>query len=225
MIHINLLPTHLRPQKRSPLPHILSVLLLCFVVVALFIMATSHLAAKAELRRELDRTTEDLAALADVVEEFNELSAKKQMLSSRITIIQEILQDRIIWSRQLHRLSELTPENIWYSRIRETHQTVREDVVKMDEETNEPVIDEDTGEPVYERQNVRRSILEISGYVINDSQGQNQISPLTQQLANDPDFSRMFRIIRPRIEDTEFEGYQVRGFTLEYMLDPEDAEV
>ena len=219
MILINLLPRHLRPQKRSPLPHILSILMLFMVVGVLMLLAVGHLSAKAELRGEVQRTTDELNALADVVEEFNELSEKKQMLSSRIEIIQQILQDRIIWSKQLHRLSELTPDNIWYSRIRQTYQTVREDRQRIDSRTGQPVLG-DNGQPIFELQNVRRSVLEVSGYVINDPQGQAQISPLTNSLANDAEFASLFRIMRPQIQDTEFDGYRVRSFTLEYLLDP-----
>ncbi len=219
MIHINLLPIHLRPQKRSPLPHIGSLLVLFLVLAALVFFASKQVAAKVDLSKQIDNTSADLAQLAAVVEEYNELNAKKQLLSSRIIIIQEILQDRIIWSKQLYKLAELTPENIWYSRMRETFQTMREDVVRVDPQTNRPVINPQTGEFVYERKNVRRPVFEITGYVINDPQGQNQISPLTQRLAEDVEFSGLFRIIRPRIEDTEFNGFRVRGFTLEYLIE------
>jgi len=65
---------------------------------------------------------------------------------------------------------------------------------------------------------VDRRVLELEGYVIEGPEGNKDIWPLTQQLEEDPEFSEMFQLIQPELGDTEFEGYAVRSFSLEYMV-------
>lgn len=217
MIIINLLPENLRPIKRTPLPHMLSVLVMLLAIAALgglFISVTGQIAGK---EAELAKAEQELSGLSAIVEEYNALSAKKQQLEDKISVIQEILSDRIIWSEQLHRLSELTPDNFWYQRIRETSKTVRIERVAIDEKTGEPIRDKNGQEKIV-RENVKRPVLEISGYVINDEQGSNTIYPLTYATTQDDHFSETFTLDSPQITDSEYNGYSVRGFVLEYRI-------
>jgi len=218
MIIINLLPEELRPIKRTPLPHLLSLMVL-FIALAglafLFVTKTAQIAGK---RAELAQANADLEKLRAVVEEYNALSEKKQQLENKINVIQEILSDRIIWSEQLHTLASLTPENFWYQRIRETFKSFREERVVIDAKTGKPELEKDGREKVV-RENVKRPILEISGYVINDDQGVNSIFPLTVATTQDPKFSSTFTLDSPQITDSEYNGYSVRGFVLEYRIE------
>ncbi|MBX3178040.1 MAG: hypothetical protein KF886_11805 [Candidatus Hydrogenedentes bacterium] len=218
MIIINLLPEELRPIKRTPLPHLLSVVALLLALASMGWMFVSITARIAGTRADLAKANSELAGLKDVVEEYNALSAKKEQLENKINVIQEILSDRIIWSAQLHKLSTLTPNNFWYRRIRETSKTVTMERVQIDEKTGQAVLDKD-GRQKLIRENIRRPMLEVSGYVINDEQGVNSVATLTQKTAEDPDFSSMFILDSPQITDSEYNGYSVRGFTLEYRID------
>lgn len=218
MIRINVLPEELRPIKRTPLPHLLSVLVLLAAMAGMVLMFGAKAAEIAGVRAELVRAEGELDELRDVVEQYNALSKQKQQLEVKISVIQEILRDRLIWSEQLHRLAMLTPDNFWYRRIRETSKTVRMERVQVNEETGEPVLDSNGQEKIV-RENVRRPVLEISGYVINDENGSNSIYPLTYATTQDDAFASIFTLDSPQITDSEFNGYAVRGFTLEYNIE------
>ena len=224
MIRVNLMPYHLRPVKRTPVPYLLSLVVLAAVVLGIFLLFMGKQAEIRGVRNELARIESELAALSDTVDEYNALSEKKLQLQERISTIKEILSDRIIWSKQLHRLAALTPDNIWYKRIRVTWQTFKEQQVKTDPKTGEAIRDPRTNEIETEVTNVRRPILEVAGYVINDEQGESKIYPLTERTTEDPDFSKMFTLLRPRVDFTEFNGFAVRGFTLEYQINPGGGE-
>lgn len=223
MIIINLLPEALRPIKRTPLPYILSI---GFFIALMLGAGLVFLGVRGRVSTTLDdlnaRKTE-LATLEPIVKESNELTDKKLGLQTKITTIQEILSDRIIWSQQLHSLASLTPDNIWYSRIRTTSQTASQSTIKLDPKTGDPVVNPKTGEVQYERVRVKQPILEISGYVVTDAQGNNNIFPLTERTSQDEAFSSQFTFIRPWLQDTEFEGFPVRGFTLEYVIGTGDG--
>jgi len=217
MIIINLLPENLRPIKRTPLPHLLSLLVLFLSLGALAFLFVSKTAEIAGKRSELKAAEAELEGLRDIVEEYNALSAKKQQLENKINVIQEILSDRIIWSEQLHKLATLAPENFWYKRIRETSKSVPVEEVVIDAKTGRPELDKD-GRRKVTRRNVKRPLLEISGYVINDEQGVNSIYPLTVATTQEPSFSKLFTLDSPQITDSEFNGFSVRGFVLEYKI-------
>lgn len=218
MIVVNLLPEDLRPIKRTPLPHLLSLLVLVFVIVGMGFMFIAKSREIGATNEKLAQAQSDLNDLKDVVEEYNALSDKKQKLENKITVIQEILSDRIIWSEQLHRLAALTPDNFWYKRIWVTFKSVREEHVVINEKTGKPEIDKRTKKEKVKRVTVKRPMLELSGYVINNEEGSNKINPLTFNTTEDPEFSKIFTLDRPQIIDAEYNGYAVRGFVLEYKI-------
>jgi len=218
MITVNLLPHHLRPIKHSPLPYFASVGVLFLALVSMLYAFMSIHGRVVEARNDLEARQTELITLADTVKRYNELVDKKQALEPKIAIIKEILSDRVIWSQHLHQLAALTPNNIWYRRIRVTSQNFREQQVKTDPKTGKLIIDPKTQKPQMETKVVPRPVLEISGYVINDEQGERQITPLLENADRSEEFGKDFSLLRPRIEDTEFKGYPVRGFTVEYEI-------
>jgi hypothetical protein len=221
MIIINLLPPELRPIKRTPLPHILSVAVLLAALAGMAFMFISVTGRIGQAQQDLAKANEELEGLRKWVEEYNALSEKKEQLEAKIGVIQEILSNRIIWSEQLHRLAELTPENFWYKRIRETSKTVRVERVELDPKTGKEVVDKD-GKPKIVKENVKRPVFEISGYVINNEQGSSRINPLTYNTTQDELFSKIFTLESPNITDAEYNGYAVRGFALEYNINTGD---
>jgi len=219
MILVNLLPQDLRPIKRTPVPYILSVGFLIGALAAMAALYLAGLGTAARIGSELASTEDALNKLAPVIQEHNELSERKIALQDKIETIQEIQGDRKIWSEHLHKLATLTPENIWFSRIRETSQTFRETVEKRDPKTGNPVINPTTKQPEIEVRNVRKPVLEVRGYVINDAEtGRANIAPLSNATDADPLFSRHFKQISPAFTDTEFNGFRVRSFTLTYQI-------
>ncbi|NIA14466.1 MAG: hypothetical protein GWP08_10315 [Nitrospiraceae bacterium] len=211
MIRVNLLPYHLRPIRRSPVPYILSAFVL---VAAIAAMTAAFLTLQVQIgaaRSQLAQHQEQYDALKDVVAEYNDLIDKKEALARKIETIQEIVSERLIWSRQLFNITRLTPDNFWYSGIAEREKSFREKRLVYNEKTKKE-----------EEKNVRitRRVLELQGYVIEGADGSNDIYPLTLEMEQDVEFSSMFQLSLPKLVDTEFEGYAVRSFTLEYLIEP-----
>lgn len=209
MIRINLLPYHLRPVKRSPLPYIVSVVFFAMVMMAIVGMFIGQQARTASKRSQLSLHQQELESLKTVVDEYNQLTDQQLRLADKIAIIQEIVSDRIIWSRQLFNISRLTPDNFWFSSVSEKEKQMKESRL---------VVDEKTGKTQMKTEPVKRRVLELGGYVIQGPDGSNDISPLTFNTEQDPEFSTLFQLNSTKLLDTEFESYKVRSFTLEYLI-------
>ena len=219
MIIVNLLPHELRPVKHSPLPYLASAGVL---VLAVLVMLSMFLAVQGQImgmNNDLNARKAELKALEETVRKYNQIIDTKEALQDKITIIKEILSGRIIWSEQLNTLAKITPDNIWYSRIRVTQQTVKMQQVKTDPKTKEPVIDKRTGRPQMETKSVPQDILEVSGYVTNDAQGERQITPLLDATTQDKEFSAKFDLQQPKTDPAEFKGFAVQEFTLRYLIE------
>ncbi|MBI1317926.1 MAG: hypothetical protein GC168_03120 [Candidatus Hydrogenedens sp.] len=218
MIMINLLPEELRPIKRTPVPYMVAVALALGLLAGVGFMILSSMQVTSGLRADIAKNDQLLKGLQHIVDEYNELGEKKVALKDKVETIEEILRDRKIWSEHLDRLSHLTPDNFWYSRIRETTQTFRENRPKIDPKTNKPVMNE-KGELETVQERVVRPVLELQGYVTNDAEGRANVYELMDNTTNDPEFSKHFELFRPRIEDTQYQDFNVRGFTLEYTIE------
>lgn len=221
MIHINLLPHHLRPIKRTPLPYI-AVGIVAVLVVGY--IAFSFVATQAQIMNrqgELAGYQKELEDKRAIVEESNALEKRKLELADKIATIQEIASSRIVWSRELYNLSRLKPDNVWYSEIAEATKTYAMQEPQIDPKTGKPKINEQTKKPEMKTVNVTRPILRISGYVVGTPDKPADVNPLTDALAADPEFSSMFTMEPPSFSDTEFEGYPVKKFTLEFQITPE----
>lgn len=223
MIRINLLPEHLRPVKRTPIPYLAwaAFFVLCMGYIALSFLATEGqiLAAKAELARHQD----ELAKLEAIVRESNELEASKLQLADKIATIQEIIKDKIVWSRELWNLSRLTPPNVWYSEIAVVPKNFETQVEEIDPKTGKPKIDPQTKRVVMKRVQVTRPILRVSGYITNSADGTQDLGPLTDALVLDLEFKRTFQLDQPSFENVKFEGFDVKKFTLEFVIIPREG--
>ncbi|MCL4691593.1 MAG: hypothetical protein KJ060_03680, partial [Candidatus Hydrogenedentes bacterium] len=138
MIRINLLPHHLRPIKRTPLPYIACAGLFVILLLGIFSSFVTTQATVMAETKELRRLETELQNLQNVVNESNRLEQLKLQLAGKINTIDEIVKDRIIWSRQLWLLAQLTPPNFWYSEI---------EVTTKNYTNQEPVLDPQTGKP------------------------------------------------------------------------------
>ena len=211
MIRINLLPHDLRPVKRTPAPYVVSIgILIVAVLVAggLWFQTQAQISDK---RDTLASHLNQLDALKAVVDEYNRLEEQKQELADKMSIIQEIVSDRIIWSRQLFNISRLTPDNFWYGGIHEKEKASKETRMVFSEKTKQEEMNPVT---------IKRRILELAGYVIEGQDGSNDIYPLTFNFEQDAEFASLFQFSAPKLMDTEFQGYRVRSFTLEYLITP-----
>jgi Tfp pilus assembly protein PilN len=219
MIRINLLPNELRPIKHSPMPYAISGAILFVAVLGMLYVFGLTQSKISDARQKLDAKKTELQALQPEVEKYNSLSERKIVLDKKSKIIQEILSDRVIWSEHLSQLAKLTPDNIWYKRIRVVWQSFKEQQPKFDPKTNKPVLDPKTQEQQYETKSVQKPVLEISGFVIADAQGERKVYTLTDATTKEgSDFAKTFVLQPPKLEDMEFKGFSVRGFTLNYVI-------
>jgi hypothetical protein len=209
MININLLPWHLRPIKRSPAPYVASLLAAGLVLLALAGMWVDKQRQIGDQRAILKDNSEKLQSLQSIVDEFDRLEKQKLELADKVSIINEILADRIIWSRQLWNVSRLTPDNFWFSSIAVKEKQFTETRKEINPQTKKEEVKKIT---------IRKPILELMGYVIEGTDGTSDINPLTFNMQDDKEFSSIFQLDLPKFQDTLFEGYKVRGFTLEYLI-------
>ncbi len=208
MISINLLPHELRPFTRTPLPHIVS---LAILGASLFFMMQVYLGLSAEansINSQIAQQEAALDLLAATVQEHEELEQRKRELQTVVEMIQKILEDRTVWSEHLHRLTTLTPDNIWYTRMRLTSRRFTEEQRVVDAR----------GETRTERVTRDRRVLELSGYAIEDETGRLTTAQLATNTTIDPEFSEMFELVTSDFEDTQFDGYSVRKFDFEYLV-------
>ncbi|NUM52178.1 MAG: hypothetical protein HUU46_00910 [Candidatus Hydrogenedentes bacterium] len=221
MININLLPHHLRPVKRTPVPYIAVGIV---AVLAVLYIAFSFISTSARIlgqQAQLTSYQQELEEKKKIVEESNELEKLKLQLADKIATIQEIASNRIVWSRELHNLSRLKPENFWYSEIIEDKKSYPMQVPVMDPKTGKQKINEATKKPEFKSESVSKPILRLTGYVVAGADGRSDVSPLTDALSTDAEFIKMFQMEPPSFSDTEFEGFPVKKFTLEFQIQPE----
>lgn len=207
MIQVNLLPEELRPIKRTPIPYIISVLILAGAIAGMVYMYNNTQSIIQGHQDLAAQYQSEFAGLESVVTKYNEMVSLKRTLSQKIATIDEIVKGRVIWSQQLFNLSDLLPENVWLSEIEVTTERRRE---------TQMVVDPNTKERVPKDVIVPRKVLLVSGYVNQGEEGNNSVNPLVNAVETNEDFANMFLLVPFRFEDTEFNGYQVKGFELEF---------
>ena len=209
MIAINLLPYELRPVKRTALPYLLSIVVL---IIALAGMGVVWLQVRDQLvatRSELASHQKELDSLSAIVDEYERLDKEKKKLEYKADIIRDIVKDRIVWSRQLWNINRLTPDNFWYGSITEEEKSTR--VKRLVENPKTKKLETKTVTEKYR-------VLELGGYVIQGEDATKDINPLMFNMAQDPEFSGLFQLSLSNLWDTEFSGYAVREFKLEYLI-------
>ncbi|MBP8129626.1 MAG: hypothetical protein KA184_08580 [Candidatus Hydrogenedentes bacterium] len=216
MIRVNLLPEHLRPVKRTPLPYLASLLVLVLAIAAMgyvFMMMRGRIVDEQDRMANIES---DLKKLAAIREDYLRLKEEEKKLQAKVDVIEEILKDRIVWSEQLDRLVTLTPENVWYDRIWVSLEMDQREVVVVDEKTREPVMDPKTNRPKVEIIRTNEHRLHLSGYVKADESMRINVNPLLNNTRSDAQFAAVFPQKNPRFEDTEFNGFPVRRFTMDF---------
>jgi len=206
MIHINLLPPELRPIKRTPVPYILSLLVVVLVILGLGYLHASTLSQIAYYNSQYEQHTKEYNKLAKVVEDYNNMIELKRSLRRKIETINGIVKDRIIWSRQLYNLSRILPENFWYDSI--SVDTKRETETRYE-------VNPKTKKVEPKQVPIVRKVLTVSGYVIEGDEGLD-VSPLVKAAEEDQEFSKMFQLEPPQIKDTTIDGQPVKSFTLQF---------
>ncbi len=118
MIEINLLPISLREKRRKiELPPV------TFIVVgggilALLLLATVILAATTYVKgSRLQKVEEKFKKLEPESEQIAYLKDEKQKLQKKMTVIEQLVDKRILWARKLNELSSLIPPQVWLTSL------------------------------------------------------------------------------------------------------------
>ena len=209
MININLLPHEFRPIKRTPLPYIATGAALALALLLIGVVGLKNSADVRTANRHLAEHKKSLAELQPIVEEYNAISTKKLKLATQVDTINEIVSDRILWSRQLHNLNRLATDNMWYDGIEVSHKQVSE---KKD------VFDPKTKQTKSESKMVDHRVLTLSGFVIPGKDGNASVNPFTLAAEGDTEFAHLFQLDQSTFKDTQFEKVGVRSFKLEYLI-------
>lgn len=109
MIRINLLPEEMRKREKTPLSRIVVTLVGTFVIVTgASVYAYAHFGLLHEARSRLDRSRSELASLEPEAKYADDLQREKKDFDKRSEIIQTIGNSRILWSRKLDQLFDIT---------------------------------------------------------------------------------------------------------------------
>ncbi len=118
MIEINLLPISLREKGRKiELPPV------TFIVVgggilALLLLSSAILAASTYVKRSrLQKVEEKFKKLKPQSEQIAHLKNDKQKLQKKMTVIEQLVDKRILWARKLNELSSLIPPQVWLTSL------------------------------------------------------------------------------------------------------------
>jgi hypothetical protein len=208
MITINLLPAELRPIKRTPIPYILSVVLVAVAFAMCFQLHMGNVVVLADLKEVLQNDEAELASLKGSVDQYNQLMQEKKLLAAQLETINEIASDRIIWSEQLYHLTRLALPNMWYSNMKVTKKSTSITRTEIDK----------SGKPKNIKTTVVNQVLTLEGYVSPDSSGRTSLSPFTTATKNDEEFSARFQLEDWDYVDTTFENTSVKKFLLQYIV-------
>jgi hypothetical protein len=209
MININLLPHEFRPIKRTPLPYIASGAVFALALAVIGVVSLKNMSDISGASRRLADHKQALTQLQPVVEEYNAISTKKLKLAEQVDTINEIVSDRILWSRQLYNLNRLAADNMWYDGIEVSHKQVSEKREVYDPKVKQMKSVTDM---------VDHRVLTLSGYVIAGKDGNASINPFTLAAEGDDEFSHLFQLDQSSFKDTQFEKVGVRSFKLEYLI-------
>ncbi len=114
MIQINLLPEELRPLEKTPLSRFIVIIAgAALATTALFIFLVLQFKTLPEARQRKADTEKDVQQKKILAAEYDKLEAEIEFFNLRIRTVQQIKQERFIWSKklfELHRVIESAPD-------------------------------------------------------------------------------------------------------------------
>lgn len=211
MITINLLPAELRPIERTILPYLVALSVLAVTILAVGTVYIADIATNVSANNELEKNKAALLALQDVIDENAQLVARTNELAARVTAIQQIASDRVVWSQQIHNLVSLAPPNLWFTRL-----YVHANSVPIVTQVYNPDTKAMDNVPGF----VTQHLLEVSGYVATGRDGNRDIAPFMGETTNpEADFAKFFKLETVKsVEDADLFGDPVKKFRIEFVL-------
>ncbi|MFH1784720.1 MAG: PilN domain-containing protein [bacterium] len=117
MIRINLLPPEIAQEKakrRQVEIVVASVILIVILLVGAYVVKTAQLMA---IKSELGEIESELAKQAVIVSQVEALKASKEVLNTRVSIIDRLVKGQFIWVQLLDEINYCLPKNVWLGSI------------------------------------------------------------------------------------------------------------
>lgn len=117
MIEIDLLPLELREKRRIPIEQIFQTKLViavlgCLVLFHLFLHTIAVINSK-----RLDILNRNWQSLSSKKAEIDRLKDELAEINQKIPLIEQLISKRLLWSRELNRISDLVIGGIWLSEL------------------------------------------------------------------------------------------------------------
>ncbi|NIP60474.1 MAG: PilN domain-containing protein [Gemmatimonadetes bacterium] len=90
------------------------------VIVAVAYMYLSMSARISDVGAQVDEAVQDSARYADLIEQAEQLRARRDSIATRVAIIQEIDRDRYVWPHVLDEVARALPEYTWLESVVQT---------------------------------------------------------------------------------------------------------
>lgn len=110
MININLLPPEYGPKKLITLGNLVMIFICFLICLSLLLSSFKLLATVQDYSSRLDYHNDQIKHYKLQVEDVRILNQKVKMLKSRLSLLEELLQEQITWSDKLVDLAECLPQ-------------------------------------------------------------------------------------------------------------------
>ena len=211
MITINLLPVELRPIKRTPLPYFIVLTFATLVGALCAFTFIKDIAESSAAMKVLYQNQAELDTHKENIDKYKALIQKQKHFATKLTTINEIASDRLIWSFHLDTLARLAPPNLWYESIEESTRTITNTI---------RVTDPKTGKLVNKRVKKVIPVLKLKGAVSADDLGRTDITPFLALLEDDEVFTSMFQMEPPTLNFKKVDEDNVRTFVMDCVIAP-----
>ena len=90
------------------------------VIVAVAYMYLSMSARISDIGAQVDEAVQDSARYADLIEQAEQLRARRDSIATRVAIIQEIDRERYVWPHVMDEVARALPEYTWLESVVQT---------------------------------------------------------------------------------------------------------
>lgn len=121
MVQINLLPATKKKKYRKRIELQIKVGPIIFVLVGIMlaiILIWALLGVRlGAAKRDLSKVDEELRSLKFTLEKLTKLKADKKELTGKLEFMDQHLERKVLWARNLNQLSNLVPQGIWLKKV------------------------------------------------------------------------------------------------------------
>ncbi|MFX0211379.1 MAG: PilN domain-containing protein [Candidatus Hodarchaeota archaeon] len=117
MIEINLLPLELQEKKKISFEGAFNKKITLVVLGSLVLLHLSFISLNTVNKIRIRRLTNTWQGLSAEREKLSGLERQLSEINAKIPLIEQLIKDRILWSRKLNQLSELIVPGVWLNEL------------------------------------------------------------------------------------------------------------